>query len=145
MKILALLLLSATLCHSGTLPTFRDVPGHLVINQCDPFSKAAVLKLHKAGIPAVRILMRIQNPQASGFHAALIFKQDNKFYVMDNEHRAPMQFKGKTELSAAIRLVGVDFYTSVCIVDEYNRKVPPRRLEDMFKPNPAWLDSVRIR
>lgn len=145
MKTLALLFMSLCLSASASeLPSFRGLPGHLVQGQCDPFSKAAVLKLHKAGIPAVRILMRMQNPGATAFHAALIFKQDGRFYVMDNEHTAPMQFKGKTDLSAALRLAGADFNTSVCIVDEWNRKVQPHKLEALFKPNPEWLEKYRI-
>ena len=141
---LALFLLSAPLAFPGELPSFRSIPGHLVKNQCDPFSKAAVLMLHKQGIPARRILMKIRNPQAHTFHAALVFQHEGQFYVMDNEHRAPLLVKGKTDLSCALRLVGVDFYTSVTMADEYNRRVPPQKLADLFKPNPAWLDSVRI-
>jgi hypothetical protein len=142
---LALLLLSVSLCLSADLPTFRDVPGHLVINQCDPFSKAAVLKLHKLGIPAVRITYGWQNPSAGrGYHAALIFRHEGKTYVMDNEHRAPLVVKGKTDISAAIRLTGLDFYTSVWMVNEANQKVKPRALADLFKPNPEWLEKYRI-
>lgn len=143
--LLTLLLTGVVFASAAPVPSFTHLPHHLKVNKCAPFSDEAVLFLHKQGIPAVRIGIGWQNPSAGrGYHAALIFKHEGKFYVMDNEHRKPVRFSGKTEQSAAVAIIGLDFYTSVWIVNDANQKVKPRTLEELFKSNPAWLEQFNI-
>src|SRR5262245_23979799 len=144
--LLTLLLTGAVDSAAAPVPSFKHLPDHLKPNHCDPFSKAAVLMLHKQGVPAVRIIYGWHTPNGSGYHAALVFKHEGALYAMDNEHREPIKLsKGaKTDWSAANALGGASFYTHTWMTNEANQRVKPRKLSDLFAPNPAWLEQFNI-
>jgi hypothetical protein len=140
-------MLAAFSAAAAPVPSFTHLPHHLKINKCDPFSKEAVLFLHKQGIPAVRIIYGWNTPQGQGFHAALLFKHEGELYAMDNEHRQPVKLRKntKTDWGAATQLSGgFTFYAHIWMTDEGCRRIKPKNLPDLFKPNPEWLEQFNI-
>lgn len=125
-------------------PSFKHLPDYMVPMHCDPFSKAAVAMLHKQGIPAHRITYGwSQFGGARGAHAAVLFQWEGKFYFMDNARMAPREVAGKTDLGC-VRHITSDWQTFVWMDNDYNERVPPRKMSDLFAPAPAWMKSIQV-
>jgi hypothetical protein len=128
---------------SAPLPDFRVLPDYMVENHCNPFSKSAVAMLKAKGIPAVRITFFWSRfGVGTGFHAAVLFKQDGKFYYMDNARMGARPVAGTTDLGC-VNHIAMDFYTQCWMVDRQGRRVAPRKMADLFAPAPAWMKQLQ--
>jgi hypothetical protein len=113
-------------------PSFRSLPDYMVTDHCDPFSKSAVAYLTARGIPAVRITYGWSAFGAGrGYHAAVLFKWNGKFYFMDNARMGPVPVAGQTDLGC-IRRVHGQFGTMLWMVQEDKKRVGPRPLKEIF-------------
>ena len=126
------------------MPSFRHLPDYMVPMHCDPFSKTAVAMLHKQGIPAHRITYGwSQFGGARGFHAAVLFQLNGKFYFMDNARMGPRPVAGKTDLGCVAHISG-EWGNLVWMCNEENERVAPRKMADLFAPNPEWMKSIQV-
>jgi hypothetical protein len=126
------------------MPSFRHLPDYMVPMHCDPFSKTAVAMLHKQGIPARRITYGwSQFGGARGFHAAVLFQLNGKFYFMDNDRMAPRKVAGTTDLGC-VNHISSNSYTTCWMVNDYHERKTPRKMADLFAPNPEWMKSIQV-
>lgn len=124
-------------------PSFRHLPDYMVHMHCDPFSKDALRMLQRQGVPAHRIVFGWQ--QFGGkrsHHAAVLFQWEGKYYFMDNERMAPRPVAGKTDWGCVNRMCG-DFYTMCWMVNDYHERRAPRKMSDLFAPQPAWMKQLQ--
>lgn len=128
---------------SAPPPSFTSLPGHMVEGQCDPFSKAAVRMLHKRGIPAHYIGYGWSGYGiGSGYHAAVLFQFENRFYFIDNQHRGPVPVAGKTDL-ACVEHVSGGYGKFIHMVNCFNIRIAPKKMADLFKSNPDWMKNIQ--
>jgi hypothetical protein len=118
---------------SAPLPDFRVLPDYMVENHCNPFSKSAVAMLKAKGIPAVRITFGWSRfGVGHGYHAAVLFKQGDKFYYMDNNRMGARPVAGTTDLGC-VRHIDGTHDTMLWMTDEQMKRVEPRKLEELFR------------
>jgi hypothetical protein len=140
---LALAACISSSANAAPLPTFKHLPGYMVLRQCDPFSCDAVRMLQARGIPARQILFKwSQYGGQQGFHAAVLFQFEGKFYFMDNQRMGARPVAGKTDLGC-VNHIAMDFYTQCWMVDRQGRRVAPRKMADLFAPAPAWMKQLQ--
>lgn len=129
---------------AAPLPSFKNVPGYCVPMKCDPFSRAALRALHAHGIPAHRVVYGwSQYGYGSQSHAIVLFQWEGKFYLMDNARQVPHPVAAKTDLGCVNRTVR-NWNTHCWMVDENGDRIAPRKMADLFAPNPAWLKQLQV-
>lgn len=115
------------------------------MGQCDPFSKAAVAYLHRQGIPAHRITYGWSHfGGLTGYHAAVLFQLNGKFYFMDNQHRRPQVVGQKTDLGCIYHVAGGAFGSNYWMTDDNSNRIAARKMADLFAPAPAWLQQLQV-
>lgn len=131
-SILLWLLIGATSAFGAAPPSFRSVPNYLTENQCLPFSRSAVDFLRAHGLPAHQIFYRWhQIGGGTGYHAAVLFKHEGRYYFMDNWREKPRVVAGETDLGCVNRMHN-DGHTHCNMVDEQFHRVEPRKLSEIF-------------
>lgn len=130
---LSLALLVSAVAAVAAPPSFKHLPNYMTRMQCDPFSKTALSYLTTNGIPAVRITYGwSQFGGLRGYHAAILFKWEGKFYFMDNDRMGPRVVSAKTDLGV-VNHITPDFHTHTWMTDEDNERIAPRTLEELFE------------
>ena len=145
-RTLSILLLCASClgAQASPAPSFERVPNYMTRDRCDPFSQAALRYLHKQGVPAVRILYGWSGFGASGYHAAVLFQWEGKFYFMDNWRQKPRRVASQTDLGAVNHITG-QWNTHCWMTDENCERVAPRKLADLFAQAPESLAQLQER
>jgi len=101
--------------------------------------------LNARGIPAREIFYRWSLPTGEGgYHAAVLFQFEGKFFFMDNWRQGARPVAAKTDLGCVNRISPGEAFVSM--VDEHTMKrVAPRKMLDLFAAPPEWLKQFQTK
>jgi len=118
MKLLLLLPLLLILCGCHSASQWTRYPGALKLNHCAEYASHCAGDLTARGVEAYYAEYTWYSGGRSGRHAVVLFQQDSKWFVVDNEEPWPRRAQGKTPADMVrSSFAHVKVVNRVCAVD----------------------------